>query len=164
MTVKKECSVGSNSWENQESRLLSFSSFHLFFKYILLIMLFIIDYHSCPLHPPVFPSFWHPPSHQHPPPYFMSMGRTCKFFGFSISYTILTLPLSIFYLPFTLFPVFSSLPLPTDNPPCDLYFCDSVPVPVFCLVSFCFCFGGVQLLTVVSLLSFYCLYFWTSIS
>ena len=89
----------------------------------------------------------------------MSMGHTCKFFGFSISYTILTLPLSIFYLPFTLFPVFSSLPLPTDNPPCDLYFCDSVPVPVFCLVSFCFCFGGVQLLTVVSLLSFYCSYF-----
>ena len=27
----------------------------------------------------------------------------------------------------------------TDNPPCDLHFCDSVPVPVVCLV--CFCLG-----------------------
>ena len=32
----------------------------------------------------------------------MSMGCTYKFFGFYISYTILTLPLSIFYLPFML--------------------------------------------------------------
>ena len=36
------------------------------------------------------------------------------------------------------FPPFSSLPLPTDNPPCDLHFCDSVPVLVVCLVCFCF--------------------------
>ena len=38
----------------------------------------------------------------------------------------------------------SSLPLspshsPVDNPPCDLHFCDFLPVLVFCLV--CFCFG-----------------------
>ena len=32
----------------------------------------------------------------------MSMCHTCKFFGFSISHTILNLPLSIFYLPFML--------------------------------------------------------------
>ena len=33
----------------------------------------------------------------------MSMGHTYKFFGvYTISYTILTLPLSIFYLPFML--------------------------------------------------------------
>ena len=31
-----------------------------------------------------------------------------------------------------LFPPFSPLPLPTDNPPCDLHFCDSVLV--VCLV------------------------------
>ena len=36
------------------------------------------------------------------------------------------------------FPPFSSLYLPTDNPPCDLYFCDSVSVLVVCLVWFCF--------------------------
>ena len=72
----------------------------------------------------------------------MSMGCTYKFFGFSISHTILNLPLSILYLPFMLlipytFPPFSLLPLPTDNPPGDLHFCDSVPVLVVCLV----CFG-----------------------
>ena len=38
-----------------------------------------------------------------------------------------------------LFPVTSSLfPLLADNPPCDLHFCDSVPVLVVCLVCFCF--------------------------
>ena len=31
-------------------------------------------------------------------------------------------------------------PLPTDNPPCDPHFCDSVPVLVVCLVCFYFCF------------------------
>ena len=30
------------------------------------------------------------------------------------------------------FPPFSSLHLPTDNPPCDLNFCDSVPVLLVC--------------------------------
>ena len=42
-----------------------------------------------------------------------------------------------------LFPVlFPSHPhhLPTDNPPCDPHFCDSVPVVVVCLVCFGFCF------------------------
>ena len=29
-------------------------------------------------------------------------------------------------------------PLPTNNPPCDLYFCASVPVLVVCLVFFGF--------------------------
>ena len=43
------------------------------------------------------------PAHSLPPTfppclYFMSMGHTYKFFGFYISYTIVTLPLSIFYL------------------------------------------------------------------
>ena len=45
-----------------------------------------------------------------------------------------------------LFPVpflpFSPLLLPADNPPCDLHFCNSVPVLVVCLVCFCFCFFG----------------------
>ena len=49
-----------------------------------------------PLHPalPLPPTF--------PPISFMSMGNTYKFLGFSISYTILNLPLSILYLPFML--------------------------------------------------------------
>ena len=75
------------------------------------------------------------------PPQFMSMGCTYKFFGFSISYTILNCPLTILCLsillliPCTFSPI---LLLPTDNPPCDLHFCDSVPVLVVCLVYFCF--------------------------
>ena len=35
------------------------------------------------------------------------------------------------------------LSLPTDNPPCDLYFCDSDPVLVVCLVCSCFFLGSV---------------------
>ena len=45
-----------------------------------------------------------------------------------------------------LFPVpFSPLsphPIPTDNPPCDLHFCDSVPVLCVCLVCFSLFFLG----------------------
>ena len=37
------------------------------------------------------------------------------------------------------FPPFSPSPLPADNPPCDLYFCDSVPVLVVCLGVFFVC-------------------------
>ena len=44
-----------------------------------------------------------------------------------------------FLFPVT-FPSFSPLRLPIDNPPCDLHFCDSLPVLVVCLVCFCFCF------------------------
>ena len=54
-----------------------------------------------------FSALYFPPPCTAPPTYlaslyFMSMGHTGKFFGFYISYTILTLPLSIFYLPFVL--------------------------------------------------------------
>ena len=91
--------------------------------------------------PPLFPCALH----THLPPAFphlsslTSMGCTCKSFGFSISYTILNLPLSIFYLPFYAFSSlcpFPILPLPADNLPCDLHFCDSVLVLVVCLVFF----------------------------
>ena len=62
---------------------------------------------------------------------FISMGHTYKFFGFYISYTILNLPLSTFYLPCmllipcTFFPILPTFP--ADNSLCDLNFCDSVP-------------------------------------
>ena len=52
--------------------------------------------HFTPLHPA------HLLPHLPPPLQFMSMSHTYKFFGFYISYAILTLPLSIFYLPFML--------------------------------------------------------------
>ena len=82
------------------------------------------------------------------------------FFDFSISYTILNISLSILYLSIMLFNpgiFFPILPFPADNPPCDLHFYDSVPVLVVCIARFCF--FKVQLLIVVSLLSFYCSYF-----
>ena len=73
----------------------------------------------------------------------MSVGRAYKFFGFSISYTILNLPLSILFLPIMLLspctfsPILPS-PLPADNPPNDLHTYDFVSVLVVCLVCFCF--------------------------
>ena len=75
----------------------------------------------------------------------MSMGHTYKFFGFYISYTILTLPLSIFHLSSMLlilctFPPLSLSHSPVDTPPCDLHLYGSVPVLVVCLVCSCFCF------------------------
>ena len=49
--------------------------------------------------------------------------------------------LSILYLPVMLlipctFPPFSPFPLPADNPPCGLHFCDSVPVLVVYMMVF----------------------------
>ena len=69
----------------------------------------------------------------------MSVGHTYKFFGFSISYTILNLPLSILYLPFMLltpctFSPILPFPLLADNPPNDLHIYDSVPVLLVGLV------------------------------
>ena len=46
------------------------------------------------------------------------------------------------------FPPFFLLPLPADNPPCDLHFCDSVPLLVVCLVCFYSCFFILFLLSV----------------
>ena len=96
------------------------------------------------------------------------MVRAYKFFGFFISSTILNTPLSIciyqlcFLIP-VYFSPFSPFLLPANNPPNDLHFYDSIPVLVVCLVCFWFWFfGRVQLLIVVSLLSFYCFYFWSS--
>ena len=71
--------------------------FFLFFKYVLLIMLLQLSHFFSPLSPPL-PCTILPTST--PLPYFMSMGHTYKFFGFSIFCTILTLPLPIFSLHF----------------------------------------------------------------
>ena len=99
----------------------------------------VVPFPPTPLHPAQ-----PPPSHI-PPLQFMSMGHTYKFFGFYISYTILTLALSIFHLSSMLlilctFPRLSPSHSPIDNPPCDLHLYGSVPVLVVCLVCSCFCF------------------------
>ena len=85
----------------------SFSHCHnscIFLCIYLFILIYFIDYAITvvpflPLHS--IPSCT-PPSSHIPLLWFMSMGHTYRFFGFYISYTILTLPLSIFDLPFML--------------------------------------------------------------
>ena len=64
----------------------------------LFLIIYFIDYAiiGIPILPPLPPSTWYSHSlQQDPSPLFMSMGHTYKSFGFSISYTILNLPLSI---------------------------------------------------------------------
>ena len=107
-------------------------SLYLFFKFS---KVFFIDYaitdfpiFFSPLSPlgsilPYIPAFPHPLVHV--------LGLYIQFFDFSISYTILNLSPSILcYQLCFLFPVpfspFCPLPLTSDNPPCDLHFCDSV--------------------------------------
>ena len=117
-------------------QFLSSVAYNFLKKYILLIMLLQLSHFFLPFIPlcPVPPTII-------PPPQFTSMGPTYKFFGFSISYTILNPhPLFCTYNLCFFFPVHSLCYLPspcTGNPPCDLHFCDSVPVLV-CLVCFCF--------------------------
>ena len=79
----------------------SLTHFLPFKKYILLIMLLQLFHFPpfIPLHPahPLPPALL-----PHPPLQFMSMVHTYKCSGFYFSYVILTLPLSIFHLPFML--------------------------------------------------------------
>ena len=131
-----------------------------YFNFLFLSIFYRLCYYSCPnFFLPFIPSL--PctlPSSSIPlHPQFISMGYTSKLFGF-ISYTILNLPLSNLCLPIMLLvsctfsPPILPLSLPTDNPPCDVHFSESVPVLVICLV-FGFVFQ-VQLLIVVNLLPF----------
>ena len=86
----------------------------VYFKYSLLIMLLQWSQFFSPLY---LPSTLHPANLQHPLPQFMSIVYTYKFFGFSVSYTLLNFSLSILCLPLTLlipytFPLHSSPPPP----------------------------------------------------
>ena len=120
----------------------------LFFPRFYFFVIYFIDYAITvvPFPAPLYSSPPCTPLPTHIPPFqFMSMDHTYKFFGFSISHTILNLPLSILYLTLMLlipceFSLILPLHLPVDNPSGDLYFCESFPVLVVCLVCFCFCF------------------------
>ena len=111
------------------------------FKSILLIMLLQLSHYFSPLYSP--PPCTLPPS-SIPPlsscPWIIHVSSLASPFPI----LCLTSPclFCTYHLCF-LFPVPlpPSLPLalPTDNPPCDLYFCESVPVLVICLVHFYFC-------------------------
>ena len=135
-------------------------NFAFFFKnYILLIMLLQLSYFSLPFIPlcPVAPI---------PPPFpnLSSCPWVIHISSLASPFPILFLTspclfctYHVFFLLPVPFPPFS--PLPADNSPCDLYFCESVPVLVVSLVHYYF--FKVLLLIVVSLLSFYCLHFWS---
>ena len=129
-------------------------------------MLLQLSHFVSPLSPPPCTP---PPAF--PRPQFTSMGRTYKFFGFSIYYIILNLPLSVLYLLFMdlipcTFSPFSPLPILTDNPPCYFHFCDSVPVLVVCFVCFWFWILGsvVDSCEFVVILLFVFLIFFSQIS
>ena len=74
---------------------------------------------------------------------FVSMGHIYKFFGFYISYTILNLPLSIFYLPFMLFILCTFSPFSPPTTPLITLHLISISVILFLFqlfVWFCFVF------------------------
>ena len=110
-----------------------------FFKYILLILLLQLSHFLhfiplCPAHPlsPTSPHLSSCPwviyiSSLASTFLILSLTSPCLFSTYHLCY--------LFPVPFPPSPAF-----PTDNPPCDLHFCDSVPVLVVCLVCFCFCF------------------------
>ena len=89
---------------NEVSKFVWFFSL----KYILLILLLSLS-QFFPLSPPcLVPSFL--PAFL--PPYFMSMGHVYKFFGFSISYTVLTSPKLFYNYLFVLLNLFTSSSIP----------------------------------------------------
>ena len=121
--------------------ILEFSYDGYFLKYI------FINYDIIVV--PIFPPL--PPSTQDPPfPPAISPLSSCPWswiwvLWYSISYTVLNIPclFCTYHLCFLFpvpFPPFSSLP--ANNPPCDLHFCNIVPVLAVSLVCFSFCFLG----------------------
>ena len=140
---------------------------HFVFKNIF----YWLCYYSCPVFfSPLFPSAFEPPV----PPSFRHL-RSCPWVVHICSLAspfpklFLTSPclFSTYHLCFLFpvsFPPFSSLPSPTDNPPCDLYFCESVPVLVVCLVLSVFVFAFLGLVVdscefVVTLLFVFLIFF-----
>ena len=120
--------------ELQITQELQIINYLYFIDYAITVVPFIFSLLPPPsdLQPP---AVWHPS----PSPYFMSTGHTYNFFDFSVSYTILNLFPSILCLPIMLLILSISspilpIPLPTDNPPCDLHLSGCVPVLVVCLV------------------------------
>ena len=116
---------------------------------ILVFLMYFIDYAVTvvPFFPYLFPSSLHSsPTHITP---FSSCPRVIHITSLSSPFPILFLTSPCLFCTYLLrflipapFPSLSLFPLPlsTDNPLCDLHFCDSVPVLVICLVCFCFCF------------------------
>ena len=97
---------------------------------------------------PFFPPLYSPlPCTPFPPafhPFLSSCPWVVHISSLASPFPILFLTSPVYFVPtiyasssLYLFP-YSPLSLPTDKPPCDLHFCDSVPVLLVCLVHFCF--------------------------
>ena len=113
---------------------LAFASFFIF-KYILLIMLLQLSCFFVPCIPlyPALPSSSRLPSSSCP----WVIHISSLAFPFPILFLTSPCLFCVYHLCFLFpvpFPPLSPNPLPADNPPCDLHFCDSVPVLVVCLV------------------------------
>ena len=115
--------------------------------------------------PPSLHSILPTPSLPHSPLQFMSMGHTYKFFGFYMSYTIITLPLSIFYQPFMLLILCTFAHLsPPPTPLLITLHVISISVVLFLFQLFAFVFVlGVVVNNCVGC-HFYCSYFLSSFS
>ena len=113
-----------------------------FFNFLFFYIFHWLCYYSCPILPLFIPLC---PAHPLPPtlPPFSSCPWVILISSLASTFPILFLPSSclsstyhlcyLFSVPFSpLFPSYS----PTDSPPCDLHFCDSVPALVVCLVCF----------------------------
>ena len=97
-----------------------------------LIIFYWLCYYSCPDFSHYTPLHSALPLLQTiPPPLFMSIGHVCKFFGCSISYTVLYIVMAILYYLFVLLNPLTSSPIPTpiwQQTKCSRY-------PWFCLCS-----------------------------
>ena len=95
---------------------------------------FLLFIPLCPV-PPLPPSF----------PHFSSCPWVIHVSSLASTFPILFLPSPCLFSAYHLcylfsvpFPPLSPSHFPADNPPCDLYVCESVPILVVCLVCFCF--------------------------
>ena len=124
------------------TEIFIFLYFYFFnFKYILLIILLHLSHFFSSL----LPSMLHLPP-QHPSP-LSSCPWVLQINSWAYSFPILFLTPPVYFVStsyalYSLYIFSCSPPHPTDNPPHDLHFCNSVPVLVVCLVCFCFSFLG----------------------
>ena len=116
----------------------------MFIISIQILKIYFIEYALTvvPIFLPVPPSTWYPPFHPSMPhlnscPWVVHISYLASPFPilFLTSPCLFCTYHLCFLIPEPFLP-FSLFPLPTDNLPCDLHFCDSVPILDFCLACF----------------------------
>ena len=133
---RKRCSYVATCSFECENHCFFLSTFHW------------LCYYSCPFFfPPLSHSTLHlpPSSIRSPTPHLSSWPWVVHISFLAPPFPILLLNSPCLFCAYQLsflfpvpFPPFSPLHLPSDNPPCDLHYCDSVSVLVLCLVCFWF--------------------------